>query len=579
MISEKIIRPDYVFEVSWEVCNKVGGIYTVVSTKAQTMVDGLGDNFIMIGPDIWKGPGDHPEFTEDKGLLASWRADVESNGFRIKVGRWKIAGNPIVVLVDFAPFFTQKDAILTELWTRYKVDSLTGRWDYIEPALFGYAAGKVIESFYSFHLTLSDKIIAQFHEWITGVGLLYLNEHVSQIATVFTTHATVVGRALAGSGLPFYSRFDTFNADTEARNYNDIAKHSLEKVSAANADCFTTVSEITGKECSRFLGKKPDIITPNGFDDCIVPNPVIFRKKRITARKKLLQVANALAGQDLAEDSLLAITSGRYEFHDKGVDVFIDALGVLGKTISLKKQLVAFIFIPANHGGPCLDLLERIKKTANTEMKNEVLTHSLKGSECDPILGFINKNQLNNLKENKVKVVFAPVYLDGNDGIFNLTYYDLLTGFDISAFPSYYEPWGYTPLESLAFHIPTITTNLSGFGQVVRSGIIDINHGLAVIERNDNNYSEAVKNVADIMLEYSSNSAKLVNTARKAASLLSCSALWKNLIQEYKIAYSLALGKAAKRSNALDIQGIGVKRSAENLLQSPGQKELEQTES
>jgi phosphorylase/glycogen(starch) synthase len=212
-------------------------------------------------------------------------------------------------------------------------------------------------------------------------------------------------------------------------------------------------------------------------------------------------------------------------------------------------------------------------------MKNEVLTHSLKGSECDPILGFINKNQLNNLKENKVKVVFAPVYLDGNDGIFNLTYYDLLTGFDISAFPSYYEPWGYTPLESLAFHIPTITTNLSGFGQVVRSGIIDINHGLAVIERNDNNYSEAVKNVADIMLEYSSNSAKLVNTARKAASLLSCSALWKNLIQEYKIAYSLALGKAAKRSNALDIQGIGVKRSAENLLQSPGQKELEQTES
>ena len=203
MKSEKIISPDFVFEVSWEVCNKVGGIYTVVSTKAQTMVKALGDNFIMIGPDVWKGPGDHPEFAEDKDLLATWRADAESKGCRIKIGRWKIAGNPIAVLVDFAPFFSQKDGILTELWTRYKVDSLNGHWDYIEPVLFSHAAGKVIESFYRFKLTAKDKIIAQFHEWMTGAGLLYLNEHVSDIATVFTTHGTVVGRALAGSGLPF----------------------------------------------------------------------------------------------------------------------------------------------------------------------------------------------------------------------------------------------------------------------------------------------------------------------------------------------------------------------------------------
>jgi len=554
MKSEKIISPDFVFEVSWEVCNKVGGIYTVVSTKAQTMVKALGDNFIMIGPDVWKGPGDHPEFAEDKDLLATWRADAESKGCRIKIGRWKIAGNPIAVLVDFAPFFSQKDGILTELWTRYKVDSLNGHWDYIEPVLFSHAAGKVIESFYRFKLTAKDKIIAQFHEWMTGAGLLYLNEHVSDIATVFTTHGTVVGRALAGSGLPFYSRFDTFNPDSEARNYNVIAKQSLEKVSAQNADCFTTVSQITANECSRFLGTPPDIITPNGFDNDIVPNTVIFKKKRTASRKKLLQVANALSGHNLAEDSLLAITSGRYEFHNKGIDVFIDALGVLSKTISLKKQLVAFIFIPANHGGPCNDLLERMKKTANAEMKNEVLTHGLKESQCDPILESIYKNHLNNLDDNKVKVVFAPVYLDGNDGVFNLTYYDILTGFDISAFPSYYEPWGYTPLESLAFHIPTITTNLSGFGQVVRPCIIDINHGLAVIDRNDNNYPEAVKNVADIMLEFIGRSPNQVKTARQEARQLSLSALWKNLIRNYSIAYSLALGKSAKRLHVLDIK-------------------------
>lgn len=549
-MEQQPVHPDYIFEVSWEVCNKVGGIHTVIASKALTLVNEWEDRLIMIGPDTWKGEGEHPEFIEDKNLLASWRPHAAARGLKIKVGRWKITGNPIAILIDFTPFFIKKDQIFSELWLRYKVDSLTGGWDYIEPALFGYAAGKVIECFYHHHLTFSDKIIAQFHEWITGVGLLYLNEHVPQIGTVFTTHATVVGRSIAGNGLPLYSKFDSYNADQEARSFNVTAKHSLEKMAAFNSDCFTTVSDITAKECERFLEKKPDIITPNGFEDFIVPDAFFFKEKRTLARKKLFQVARMLFGYDVSEDSLLIIKSGRYEFRNKGIDLFIDALGELNSKEDLKKEIIAFIFIPAHSTGPRKDLLERMEEDNYDDSNGDkVLTHYLQGAETDPILNRIQQNHLDNSKEKKVKVIFVPVYMSGNDGIFNMHYYELLVGFDLSAFPSYYEPWGYTPLESLAFHIPTITTNLTGFGMIIHTKSINIGQGISVIDRNDNNEKEAVGNITSAIKEYAGKNADEIKAAREAAFQLSKTALWKNFIGYYKKAYAIALGKASSRAH------------------------------
>jgi phosphorylase/glycogen(starch) synthase len=549
-VKNKPAQPDYIFEVSWEVCNKVGGIHTVISSKALTLVKEWEDRLIMIGPDIWKGEGEHPEFVEDKNLFASWRSSAKAHGLEIKIGRWKITGNPIAILVDFTPFFATKDDIFSDLWIRYKVDSLKGGWDYIEPALFGYAAGKVIECFYDHHLTFSDKIIAQFHEWITGVGLLYLNEHVPQIGTVFTTHATVVGRSIAGSGLPLYSKFESYNADQEARNFNVTAKHSLEKMSAFNADCFTTVSELTARECERFLDKKPDIITPNGFDDFIVPDAFYYKEKRTLARKKLVQVAQALLGYALPEDTLMIIKSGRYEFRNKGIDLFIDALGVLNKSEDLKKNIAAFIFIPAHSTGPRKGLLKKLEDE-DAEYKNEekVLTHYVQGAESDLILNRIKQNQLDNSQEKKVKVIFVPVYMSGHDGIFNMNYYELLVGFDLSAFPSYYEPWGYTPLESLAFHVPTITTNLTGFGMIIHLKSIGLNQGISVIDRTDDNDKEAVDEIAAVIREYSKKSTDDVKSAREAAFQLSKTATWKNFIRFYKEAYEIALDKADSRAH------------------------------
>ncbi len=261
-MSTTLLKPDYLFEVSWEVCNKVGGIHTVIATKARTIVEQYGDRYVLIGPDIWKGVN-NPEFAEDTSLFKTWKEQAIAEGLKIKIGRWQILGNPIVILVDFTPFFTQKDQIFTELWIKYKLDSLTGGWDYIEPALFGYATAKVIECFYRHHLNKNDKIIAQFHEWMTGTGILYLNDYVPQAATVFTTHATVLGRAIAGSGSSFYSLFDSFVPDKASRDFQVVSKHSLEKIAANAADCFTTVSEITSRECVKFLEKKLRVVTHN----------------------------------------------------------------------------------------------------------------------------------------------------------------------------------------------------------------------------------------------------------------------------------------------------------------------------
>ena len=218
-MKEELLKPDFIFECSWEVCNKVGGIYTVISTKAQSMVNDYDDNYIVIGPDILMGSSSNPEFLEDKYIYKSWREEAEADGLRFRIGRWNIAGSPITILVDFTQFFTDKDKVFAELWENYKLDSLSGQWDYIEPALFAYAAAKIIENFYIYNVTANDKIIAHFHEWMTGTGILYLKKFVPQIATVFTTHATVLGRCIAGNGLALYNNLTSYNPDAISKEF------------------------------------------------------------------------------------------------------------------------------------------------------------------------------------------------------------------------------------------------------------------------------------------------------------------------------------------------------------------------
>lgn len=256
------------------------------------------------------------------------------------------------------------------------------------------------------------------------------------------------------------------------------------------ADCFTTVSEITAKECVQFLDESPDIITPNGFEVKMVPDDGSFDEKRLIARRKLFAVAKAVTGADLPEDTMFLAKSGRYEFRNKGIDVFIDAMGKLNSNVALNKTVVAFIMVPAHHTGARKDLAERLQN-GSVPATPENLTHCLQDIDTDPVMNRLKSNHLNNSAGDKVKVIFVPTYLNGDDGIFDLHYYDLIIGFDLSAFPSYYEPWGYTPLESLAFHVPTITTQLAGFGKWMRTNLGNVNTGIFVVDRNDIDADEA----------------------------------------------------------------------------------------
>ncbi len=549
-MATKYLSPDYLFEVSWEVCNKVGGIHTVISTKAKSLQGDLQDNHILIGPDVWRETGENPEFEEDKTLFAPWKQQAVNEGLRIKVGRWKIAGRPIAIILDFTPFMSNKDEIFSNLWESFKLDSISGQWDYIEPALFGYAAGKLIESFTRFHIATRGKVVAQFHEWMCGGGLLYLKDNCPQVATIFTTHATVIGRSIAGNQLPLYGKLTEYDGDDKSNDFNVTSKQSLEKLAALHADAFTTVSTLTSKECKQFLKKEVDVVTPNGFEDSFVPQGDDFTGKRDKARQLLLKVARKITGEDLPDNTLLLATSGRYEYRNKGLDVLTDALGDINNSGQMNRDIVAFYLIPAHHYGPRKDLMEALEKdTPLNDPNNCCLTHHLHNPENDPILKKIRENNLPNKTGNKVKVVFVSSYLQGNDGIFNLPYFDLLIGFDLTVFASYYEPWGYTPLESLAFKIPTVTTSLAGFGLWVRDEYGEVRDGIRVVERDDDNYDETVDGIAAAIVRIASLNEEEYQIARDEAWEISRIAQWKNLVEYYLEAFDIALGKAQRRTS------------------------------
>lgn len=318
-----------------------------------------------------------------------------------------------------------------------------------------------------------------------------------------------IGRSIAGNGKPLYDCFKGFNGDQMAQELNMVSKHSVEKQAAHWADCFTTVSYITARECEQLLDKKVDIETPNGFESTFVPKEEDFDRKRTEAREDLRRVAGELLGGVVPQNALLVGISGRLEWKNKGVDVFAAALDKLAQKIyhsdQPEREVVAFVMIPYLDRAP-----------------------SRKG---------------------KVSAVFVPYYLDGHDPLFGKTYYDLLMGLDITVFPSYYEPWGYTPLESCAFHVPTITTSLAGFGewaarQKEKGGVI-------VIERNDSNFDEVSERIADELLQFDRLSKEEKAHARKQAAAIAKKADWKHFFQYYRKAYDIAIKKANKRNKAL----------------------------
>lgn len=553
MTKKELLLPDFIFESSWEVCHKVGGIYTVLSSRAKTMQEHFPDKVFFIGPDFTNG-NDNPLFIEDKSLLKSWVAKArKDDNLLIRAGRWNVPGEPIAILVDFTPFYAERDRIYNWAWENFQVDSLHAYGDYDEASMFSYASAKVAESWYRHNGKDKFNVIYHAHEWMTCLGALYLQKAVPRIATIFTTHATSIGRSIAGNNKPLYDYLWAYNGDQMARELNMESKHSIEKQTAYYVDCFTTVSDITARECKQLLDTPADVVLTNGFDDSFVPvDGKPFDYSRRSARRKLLQVANSLLGTNMDIDKTIIIgTGGRYEFKNKGIDMLVDSLNRLRQEDTLSKDIVVFINVPAWTKGPRIELLKRLENNSALSFpcSNPRITHDLHNQEQDMILSQMNWLDMHNRPNEHVKVIFVPCYLDGHDGIFDMHYYDLLIGNDLSIYPSYYEPWGYTPLESVAFHVPCITTDLAGFG--LWASQIEEETGVSVIHRTDSNFIDAAEEIKHLILDFTQKSPEEVAHMRAAAASTAEKALWKHFIKNYFIAYDHAIKARDKRLNSV----------------------------
>lgn len=541
---------ELLFETSWEVCNKIGGIYTVLSTKAQTLQRAFKDRVIFVGPDVWTEDNPSPYFKETPSLLKQWRSKAQlPDGVSVRVGRWDIPGRPVVVLVKFDGMYAMKDEFYGNMWEQYGVDSLHAYGDYDEGCAFAHAAGVVIESICRHNGLDSKNYIAHFDEWTTGMGLLYLKWRLPQVATIFTTHATSIGRSICGNNKPLYGYLSGYDGDQMARELNMEAKHSLEKAAALQADCFTTVSRITAIECGQLLGRQPDVVTPNGFEQNFVPaTKTKLALAREAARRRIFDVVSALTGQDMDDDTFIVATSGRNEYRNKGIDLFLDAVNRLGE-IDPQRRVLALILVPAWVKEARADLKEAMSAPYRNALNEPIITHWLNNQDSDSIICRIRSLGFENGYASRVMVVYVPCYLNGGDGVVDMSYYDVIPGLDATVFPSYYEPWGYTPLESVAFGVPTVTTTLSGFGQWILSQYENgfESCGVMVIDRGDFNYDQVKEDIAVSLRRLTEEGAKALSGIQRAAMSTAKDASWTNFIKDYYEAFDVALGNAAKR--------------------------------
>lgn len=558
-MKEELLKPDYIFEVSWEVCNKVGGIYTVLSSRAKTLTSTYKDHLVFIGPDFKQSTA-NVDFSEEKTLLPRWKEAAAAKGLACRIGRWDVPGNPVAVLVDFAPLFAKKDEIYASAWELFGVDSLHAYGDYDEASMFSYAAGLFVEAVATECLKPADKVVYQAHEWMSGLGMLFLKNRLPRVSTIFTTHATSIGRSIAGNNKLLYAYFEGYNGDQMAQELHMDSKHSIEKQSAWRADCFTTVSRFTDRECKQLLDKPADVVLPNGFENDFVPEGNKFTSVRRKARRKILDVASALTGDTLPDDTLIVSTSGRNDYRCKGFDVFLEAMAqlraVLNSRTDEKRQVLALIEVPCWLKGPRADLQARLQGESKQggALPNPIITHDLYNTDDDRIVCQIRQLGLHNYPADRVKVLLVPCYLEGNDGIFNMPYYHLLAANDLALYPSYYEPWGYTPLESCAFRTPCVTTDLSGFGQWVNEVLGKqgtLQDGVLVLHRDDSNYFEVAQLMRNAVLEMLDLVTAKRTQIRKNAAQLADKAQWQHFIKYYYDAYDFAIRKntGAKKRN------------------------------
>ncbi len=538
------------FEVSWEVCNKIGGIYTVLSTKAKVLAETRGNRLVFIGPDVWRDGCESPVFHPDSSLLADAAANITlPYGISLRAGRWNVPGQPAAVLISFDGVYPHLNEIFGKMWQRFSVDSLHEYGDYREGCAFAVASAIVIDGI-ARHLGCQPHgVTALFNEWTSAMGLLYLQTICPEAATVFTTHATSIGRSICSNGKPLYDYFTGYNGDQMAAELNMQSKHSLEKAAAHAADCFTTVSGVTARECRQLLDIDPQVVTPNGFEPNFVPAKRKYSTLRRNSRKRILETASALTGKAWGGDTFIVATSGRNEYRNKGIDLYIDAcLRARSNMAGSSRDILALILVPAWVKCPSPSLMEVLAGKAKAPASPDCMTHLLNNQDSDAIACRM-RDCAGNASQSRLAIIDIPCYLDGHDGVLDIAYYDLLPALDMTVFASYYEPWGYTPLESIAFGVPTISTDKAGFGEWMLTSFGNgfAKTGTHIVNRTDSNYDEAAAAIAADINCLAASPAETLAQYRSRAAQVSSAADWSHFITHYSEAFRVAQRRRDER--------------------------------
>ncbi len=582
------------FECAWEVCNQVGGIYTVIRSKTPSMVARYDTNYILIGPYLNDDIQPELDYTAvPKDNISNVVKRLKKKGWNIQEAIWLITGRPRVILFDFKSVENDLDKIKNQLRLKHKLEIPPGNMLVDQAISFGF----MVKSFLaSLSKTKScPPLIAHFHEWQAGVPLLYLKNEKINVKTVFTTHATILGRYLAYNSPHFYDHLPFFDAKKEARHFNIMTEFGIEYLSARFADRFTTVSKVTARECKYLLGKKTDKVLPNGIN---IKRFVAFHEfQNLHARFKD-DIHRFVMGHFFQsypfelENTVYFFTSGRFEYRNKGFDMALQALDILNKKMKKDRSdttVVFFIITRKKHQGIKSDVLEsralmeeirkncdnildqvgkklfyagttrednrlpnlnefvddywklryrRTIQTWKTRRNPSVITHNLENPQDDEVLNGLKQTSLDNGPDQKVKIVYHPEFISTTSPLFGIEYGDFVRGCHLGIFPSYYEPWGYTPLECMARGVPSITSDLSGFGDFINSNVEDPQEkGIFVVERRKKTPEYSVNQLADVMYDFIQQDRRQRIMQRNNTENTSVMFDWNNLVKYYDQVY------------------------------------------
>lgn len=598
-ITKKEVSSSLLVEIAWETVNQVGGIYTVIRSKAPTITKEWGNNYCLLGPYMPQNVAAEFDPIEDaKDPFAKAVARMNESGYKVHYGHWLVTGRPKVVLFDLNSVNDRLGDIKYSLWQDHGISMPGDDFLLNGVVMFGEMVKLFLMELAKPEVT-NKTIIAHFHEWMAASGLPSLRKNNVPVKTVFTTHATMLGRYLAMNDPQFYDHLPYVDWAKEAKHFNIEANVQLERAAAHSSHVFTTVSEVTADECRYLLGREPDVILPNGINNERFEALHEFQNLHMENKEKIHQFVMAHFFQSYTFDldnTLYFFTSGRYEYLNKGYDLTLEALARLNYRLQKEGSDITIVMFfitkqPYHSINPEVlhtrALMEELRTTVEAIKKqvgdrlffraassmdtklpplNEfvddywrlryrrtlqswkaghlppVVTHNLKDDKNDSILNFLRSSNLVNNEEDRVKIVYHPDFISYTNPLFGMEYGQFVRGTHMGIFPSYYEPWGYTPLECIASGVPTATSDLAGFGDYVKKNMPNPDKsGIYVVNRDQKSFDDSANQLANVLYQFVQLNRRERITLRNRTESSAVHFDWDTLTKYYSMAYHQAL--------------------------------------